>query len=155
MKNTVRGFLIEEEGWRNKAYPDPLTKAEPWTIGVGHTGPEVRPDSIWSNEKISATLSVDIHEAREAAQAFFGEHFAKLNDVRQAVVISMIFQMGLAGFRRFRKAIAAIYRDDWEEAAKEMLDSLWAKQTPRRAFRTAEMMRTGEWQPWDPREKQA
>jgi lysozyme len=35
--------LVKEfEGCKLTAYPDPATGGDPWTIGYGHTGPEVR-----------------------------------------------------------------------------------------------------------------
>ena len=36
------------------------------------------------------------------------------------------------------------YKEDWETASKEMLDSKWAKQVKGRAIKLAEMMKTGE-----------
>jgi lysozyme len=68
-----------------------------------------------------------------------------LSEPRRAVIISMVFQMGLDGVSRFIKMRAAIMREDWEAVFKEMLNSKWAKQTPGRAGRHAEQMRTGKW----------
>ena len=51
----------------------------------------------------------------------------------QEVIIEMCYQMGVAGVSKFVKAIAHLKRGNWEEAAEEMLDSRWAKQTPNRA----------------------
>ena len=56
----------------------------------------------------------------------------------------MVFNLGLSRFRRFRKTIAAIKAGDWEQAAREMLASLWARQVGRRAQELAEMMRRGK-----------
>jgi lysozyme len=49
------------------------------------------------------------------------------------VVMEMCYQLGVTGFSRFRKTIAFLQDKRWEEASVEMLDSLWAKQTPNRA----------------------
>ncbi len=44
-----------------KAYPDPGSKnGEPWTIGWGHTGPEVKPGLVWTQEQADAAFLVDI-----------------------------------------------------------------------------------------------
>lgn len=48
------------EGRRNEAYPDPGTGGDPWTIGVGHTGPEVFKHLVWSDDKIDEVLSADL-----------------------------------------------------------------------------------------------
>ena len=34
-------LIRQWEGCRLSAYPDPASGGEPWTIGYGHTGPEV------------------------------------------------------------------------------------------------------------------
>ena len=49
------------------------------------------------------------------------------------VVMEMCYQLGVTGFSRFRKTIAFLQDKKWEDASVEMLDSLWAKQTPNRA----------------------
>jgi lysozyme len=58
--------LMHEEGKRNNAYPDPATGGEPWTIGVGHTGPDVYPGLYWSDEQIMAALAKDVKWAEDA-----------------------------------------------------------------------------------------
>jgi len=59
----------------------------------------------------------------------------------QAVVLNMCYQLGVTGVSKFRKAISAFQEGDWEEAANEMLDSLWAKQTTNRAEELAGIVR--------------
>lgn len=69
-----------------------------------------------------------------------------LNDARKAVLINMGYQLGVSGLFKFKKMITAVDRKEYELAAKEMLNSLWAKQTPRRAKELSEQMLTGEFQ---------
>lgn len=145
IRKTVRSMLISEEGWRNKAYPDPLTGGAPWTIGVGHTGPEVHEGLYWSDDKISETLDADIAKATVECQNRFAPWFQHLNEARQAVLIGMVFQMGIGRVLGFRQALAAMKAGDFSMAASEMLDSYWAKQTPARAHRMARQMMAGEW----------
>tara|TARA_R110000824_G_scaffold74092_8_gene188613 strand:+ start:2527 stop:2931 length:405 start_codon:yes stop_codon:yes gene_type:complete len=49
------------------------------------------------------------------------------------VIMEMCYQLGVTGFSRFRKTITFLQDKQWKEASVEMLDSLWAKQTPNRA----------------------
>ena len=50
--------------------------------------------------------------------------------------------MGMKGGGYFRNMLAAMEKADWEEAAKEMLDSKWAKKdSPQRANRLADIVR--------------
>jgi lysozyme len=53
--------------------------------------------------------------------------------------------MGVAGLLKFKGTLGAVQRGDYDAAARGMLSSRWAQQTPARARRTAEAMRTGEW----------
>jgi len=58
------------------------------------------------------------------------------------VVINMCYQLGLSGFSKFKKTIYLLETEQYEEASIEMLDSLWAKQTPRRAKELSEVIRS-------------
>lgn len=42
------------------AYPDPATGKEPWTIGWGSTGPDVRKGVIWTKAQCDARLLHDL-----------------------------------------------------------------------------------------------
>ena len=69
------------------------------------------------------------------------------NEPRRAVLISMAYQLGADGLLAFAKALVFIRRGDYASAASEMLNSRWAKQTPARAARHAQQMRSGLWAP--------
>ena len=49
------------------------------------------------------------------------------------VVVEMCYQLGVTGVSKFKKTISYLQNKQWEDASIEMLDSLWAKQTPNRA----------------------
>lgn len=61
------------------------------------------------------------------------EDFDTLPDTAQVVLIDMMFQLGLVGFCGFKRMIKQIKARNWEEAAKELMDSKYAKQVPSRA----------------------
>ncbi len=69
--------------------------------------------------------------------------FSKQTRGRKAALVNMRFNLGAKGFRGFKKMIAAIESKDYDEAAKQMLDSKWAKQVKGRAHRLAAVMSTG------------
>lgn len=135
--------IAREEGRRAAAYPDPLTHGAPWTIGVGHTGPEVHAGSVWTDAQIDAQLASDIARA-EAGLDRELPWWRSLNDPRQDVLVQMAFQLGVAGLAKFHTALGEIHAGRYAEAADAMLASAWARQTPARARRLAEQMRTGE-----------
>lgn len=72
--------------------------------------------------------------------------FDSLDDARKGVLLNMCFQLGISGLMNFKNTLAFIESGDYENAAANMLKSKWAQQTPNRAKRMAEQMRTGLWQ---------
>ena len=67
-----------------------------------------------------------------------------LDAVRQLVLVDMAFNMGVPRLGKFKKMWAAIHKNNFEEAAKEMLDSRWANQVKSRSTKLAHAMHTGE-----------
>lgn len=133
------------EGKENIAYPDPVTKGDPWTIGIGHTGPEVFEGLVWSDELIEEVFKTDCGDV--VFEVFSNFPWVKrLNPARQGVILNMCFQMGIKRLSGFKKFLRAAEDERWPQAAGEMLDSKWAKQTSLRARRLARQMETGDWQ---------
>lgn len=138
--------LVRDEGWRSKPYK---CTAGHWTIGVGH---KMHPGELvgvirnieWSSTQIFEALEQDIQIAIRGCEMIFGRgKFERMTDVRQRALANMVFQMGTHGVMGFKRMVAAIFKDDWLQASIEALDSKWAAQTPIRARRVAEMLRTG------------
>lgn len=59
-------LIKDSEGLRLKAYPDPGTGGAPWTIGFGHTGPEVKPGLIISMDRAKELLTADLAKFERA-----------------------------------------------------------------------------------------
>jgi lysozyme len=68
--------------------------------------------------------------------------FKDIDDTAKAVIVNMCYQLGLSGFSKFKKTIYLLETEQYEEASVEMLDSLWAKQTPNRAKELSETLRS-------------
>lgn len=71
--------------------------------------------------------------------------YRDLDEVRQAICIDMAFNLGMAGFGQFKKMQAALAIADYDQAAKEMLNSRWSQQVGSRSTRLAATMLTGVW----------
>ena len=141
----IKTLLEYEEGRKNKPYK---CSAGHWTYGVGHkmTEDEVKkypPGCIIPDDVIDKVFTADRQKAVNAAKGY--AWFPRLNDARQAVIVSMIFQLGTFGFAKFQNTIKLIAKGNYEAAAAQMLRSLWAKQTPNRAKRHSEQFKTGVW----------
>jgi len=131
-KTLLKEQLIIHEGIRLKPYRDSVGKL---TIGIGRNLDDVG----ISHEEALYLLNNDIEKALSQASAF--SWFDKLSDTRQAVIVDMVFNLGLRGVRRFTKMIAAIEAEDFETAATEMKNSRWYRQVGKRGERLAGMMR--------------
>lgn len=79
------------EGRRKKAYKD--TKGI-WTIGVGHTGPEVREGLTISDAEIDRLLEYDLKWAEEAVNSVK----APLNQNMFDALVSFVFNIGDTAF---------------------------------------------------------
>lgn len=133
----LKGLLILEEGYRQFPYQD--TKGI-LTIGIGRN---LIKNGITKEEAIYL-LGNDIYLAEVLLIAHV-PLYIHLSDVRKAVLIDMVFNLGINKFLDFKNMIAALNQEDYETVAKEMLESEWASQVGERANRLATMMKTDFW----------
>jgi lysozyme len=114
-----------------------------WTIGPGILIDERRGGGL-SLDESKYLLRGRILKLEEACIRRF-PWWLDVDDGRQQIIVCMAYQLGMNGVANFKKMCAAMAEHDYERAADEMLDSEWArKDSPERAHRMAQMMRTGE-----------
>lgn len=142
MSDVARQLISEEEGRKAQPYYDHLGFV---TWGIGHLGDPRKPCPI-PDHIVDAMFDHDYAEKMLQASTFPG--FKDLNEIQQAVIVSMVFQLGFNGVKDFQKLLAALKKGDVKRAAAEGLDSKWAKtDTPKRAQRQMEMLASGLWVP--------
>lgn len=128
-------MLRRHEGCVLRPYQDTTGNT---TIGMGRN---LTAKGI-SQDEADLMLRNDILAARaEAAKYPF---FASLNEPRQDVIISMVFNMG-SKINLFRGTLACLSNADYQGAAREMLDSRWANQVGNRAKELANIMISGSY----------
>lgn len=128
-----------DEGRRSKAYKDSLGN---WTIGVGHL---LHADEAeWSEEKIDDVYEADFQRAIDAAKKAV-PFFDALDGPRKGALVNMAFNMGAATLASFHGTLAAMDNADWQLAAKNLMNSKYARQVGNRAKRIAYRIRTGEY----------
>lgn len=135
------------EGGRHTAY---LCPAGVLTIGWGHNL-EARPvRGLGPGSSISEAEADSLLRADLAELAFLLDTrmpwWRGLGPARSAVLLDMAFNLGLSGLLGFRRMLAAVRRNSFDEASSEMLDSRWAAQVGGRARELAAMMQSGIWQ---------
>ena len=71
MQYSKNGLHLTEsfEGVRLSAYPDPGTCGDPWTIGYGHTGPDVHQGLTITLEQAEDLLAQDVKRAEADVNA--------------------------------------------------------------------------------------
>ena len=135
LRDRFRARLMTDEGIRLTPYRDTRGFL---TIGVGRN---LDVTGITATEA-RIMLDHDIERVERAVRARW-PWFESLNETRQIVLLSMAFQMGVAALATFVLALTSVQAGAYESAATHMLQSDWAAQTPMRARRLADMMRTG------------
>lgn len=139
--DSVESMLRKEEGEVLHVYKDSLGFD---TIGVGILV-DARKGGGLLPEESTFILQNRIRIMREKLRRRW-PWTMKLDEPRLAVLIGMAFQLGVEGLGAFTNTLTNVEAGFYNKAAAGMLRSLWAKQTPARANRMAEQMRTGEWQ---------
>jgi len=142
-------ILNFEEGYREKPYRDKL--GYPTVAGGIKIGPKGaalsnytftvprRVGDVWKEVFVENTITeMQLRPAIISA-------LKSCNDARRDVLISMAYQMGVPGLAGFKNTLAMVSEGNFDGASRGMLNSLWAKQTPERAQRHAEVMRTGNY----------
>jgi lysozyme len=135
MNPHIEAHLVRDEGLRLKPYRCTAGKL---TIGVGRN----LDDMGITEDEARLLLRNDIARVEAECRREF-PWFGALDEVREAVVLNMVFNLGITKFKGFVNTIADISAGNYESAASRMLQSLWARQVGNRALRLAEMMRTG------------
>jgi len=130
--------LKKHEGVELKPYKCTSNKL---TIGIGRNLEDVG----ISDHEAEYLLMNDLDTYMTAAKTY--DWYNGLNDARKAVIVNMLFNMGQTNFNKFLKMKQALDMGDHAEAAKQMLDSKWAKQVKGRSEELAAQMETGKWQP--------
>jgi len=142
MRTELTRQLKGDEGVKAHAYQDHLGF---WTIGVGRLVDARKAGSGLRPHEIDYLLRSDIDDRIEALTRRL-PWFEALEPARQGVLLNMSFQLGVDGLLGFKNTLRLVERGDYAQAADNMLLSKWAQQTPERARRMAEQMRSGQWQ---------
>jgi lysozyme len=132
----VADLISDHEGIRLYPYYDTVGKL---TIGCGRN----LTDRGITHEEAMVLFDHDLALVRQSAESF--PWYGPLDEVRQAAILDLLFNLGLSRFKLFKHFIAAMCIHDYHVAAEELKDSRWYEQVARRGPRIVGMIRTGEW----------
>lgn len=132
--------LRGDEGEKLYAYLDSLGFL---TIGVGRLLDQRKGGGISAAE--SAYLLANDIDAKTAELTAKLPWLYLLDPVRKGAMLNLAFQLGVEGLLGFRNSLELMRTGQYREAADNFLKSKWAQQTPKRARRVTEQIRTGAW----------
>ena len=119
------------EGYSKKVYKDTLGYD---TIGIGFLV-----SSLELDEDVCDIILERRLKKNEAVLQRKMTYYSKLPIEVQNIIQNMYYQLGNRLFN-FVKTLHYIENGNWRATSVEMLDSLWAKQTPNRAKELSERM---------------
>lgn len=90
-----RDIIKLSEGLSLQAYPDPATGDVPWTIGWGHTGPDVHKGLKITRDQAEDLLARDLARFEDGV----AEMCPVATDNQFAAMVSLSFNIGLSNFR--------------------------------------------------------
>jgi len=114
MKTSKSGLadLQQREGTRLVAYKD--TKGI-WTIGVGHTGPEVKQGLVWSVEQVMSALEKDVETAENCINSLVK---VRLTQNQFDALVSFVFNVGVNAFAK-STMLKVLNLGNYDEAARQ------------------------------------
>ena len=139
MVEELKERIKKHEGFVPKIYRDSLGYA---TIGYGHL---VLPtdhfkDGVeYSEAELNEVFEKDFQNALDNANKLIKD--IPLVYQAKEVICEMVFQLGIGGVSKFKNMWKALEEGDYYTASVEMLDSRWAKQTPKRAASLSNIMK--------------
>lgn len=110
--------LENREGRRETAYQD--TKGI-WTIGVGHTGPDVYHGLVWTDQQILDALRKDVKLCEDTINLYCVN---PLTQNQFDALVSFVFNIGVTAFRT-STVLRRLNQGDYMGAALAML--MWEK----------------------------
>lgn len=135
MNEKYKQLTKDFEGRRLKPYKCTAGKL---TIGYGRN----LTDCGITDEEANMMFEYDFHKAYIDCYRLFDRsyEFEKLPENVRYVLTDMVFNMGVGKVQTFKKFLSALKKGLYEDAAKEMLDSKWAKQVGYRAVKLSKIL---------------
>ncbi|MDB4345107.1 glycoside hydrolase family protein [bacterium] len=139
----LREEIEADEGCKYEIYLDHLGLP---TFGIGHLVLDIDPEygeevgTPVSEDRVSTCFNRDVHTVLSECERLY-EDFADLPEDVQRIIANMMFNMGYPRLSKFKGMKAGVDARDWNQAADEMVDSVWYRQVTNRADRLVERMR--------------
>jgi lysozyme len=140
---SLREEIEADEGCKYEVYLDHLGLP---TFGIGHLVLDSDIEygepagTIVSEDRVSECFNSDIDTVLSECERLY-EDFSDLPEDVQRIIANMMFNMGYPRLSKFKGMKAGVDARDWQQAADEMVDSVWYRQVTNRAERLVQRMR--------------
>jgi lysozyme len=140
----LREEIEVDEGCKYEIYLDHLNLP---TFGIGALIKEGDPEcgkpvgTSVSGERVAERFNSDIDIVISDCERLYPD-FYDLPETVQRIIANMCFNLGYPRLSKFKGMKAGVDSRDWQQAADEMVDSVWYRQVPNRAERLVERMRS-------------
>jgi len=138
--NDLKARIKKHEGYRDTIYKDSLGFS---TIGYGHLVLQTdryEKGVTYRKKDLEKVFDTDFNTAKSNANQLI--EGLPIHHKAKCVIIEMVFQLGMGGVSKFKKMWKALKQNNYQIASEEMLDSRWAKQTPKRAEELSNVMKS-------------
>ena len=138
--NDLKARIKKHEGYRDTIYKDSLGFS---TIGYGHLVLQTdryEKGVTYRKKDLEKVFDTDFNTAKSNANQLI--EGLPIHHQAKCVIIEMVFQLGIGGVSKFKKMWKALKQNNYQIASEEMLDSRWAKQTPKRAEELSNVMKS-------------
>lgn len=135
----IKQRIKDHEGYRDTIYKDSLGFA---TIGYGHLitpNDNFKQGFTYSKETLEEVFEKDFNIAVRSAEKLLKD--IDHNYIIKGVIIEMCFQLGEPRVSKFKKMFEALKQNNTLIASEEMINSMWAKQTPTRCLSLANTLK--------------
>lgn len=157
-------MLKQDEGLKLDVYKD--TEGY-WTVGIGHLltkNPDKsvainvldslvgrKTNGLITQQEAQTIFESDVKNVDSGIKqnSFVNDVFVSLDSVRQDALRNMVFQMGVQGVAGFKNSLRLLKEKNWSQAAINLKQSKWHRQTPNRANRVINVFETGTYKAYE------
>jgi len=145
--------IVKHEGFKSKPYIDPLVEKYPERYKISKEDMEIIKKyfnklkvtfgygfTFITKEEAEAVLKIRLENISKELSKKIEWYKEQPREIRE-VLIEMAYQIGIDGLLGFKKTLTYLKEHKYKKASIEMLDSLWAKQTPNRAKELSDIIK--------------
>lgn len=109
------------EGCKLVSYADPASGGEPWTIGYGQTGPDVGPNTVWTQAQADSSLESTLDKVQSGVKSLIK---VKITQNQLDALTDFAYNVGLGNLEK-SLLLRACNMNQWGSAAAQF--ACWNK----------------------------